>query len=122
MAILPPGRITEAPRRHIVRHQVIRRRRLAALHPIRLQTIAVILRTRRRLIEVLPRRGRTAEAVAAAATAALLAEAAVIRAAVAAEDPAEAAVPRAAVAAEDPTEAAVLPAGIRPEAPHAAGK
>ena len=73
----------------------------------------------------------------AAATAALLAEAAVIRAAVAAEDPAEAAViraavgaedpaeaavPRAAVAVEDPTEAAVPRAGIRPEAPHAAGK
>ena len=67
--------------------------------------------------------------MAAAATAALLAEAAVIRAAVAAEDPAEAAViqaeaavPRAAVAVADPTEAAVPRAGIRPEAPHAADK
>jgi len=82
VAIPPPGRIGEAPRRHIVQHQVIRRRRLAALHPIRLQTIAVILRIRRRLIVALPRRGRTEEAAVAAAMAALLAEVAVIRAAV----------------------------------------
>ena len=77
----------------------------------------------------------------AAATAALLAEAAVIRAAVVAVTAAApgeavairvvvrqeaAVVPVEAVAAEDLTAAvppaAALPAGIRPEAPHAAGK
>jgi hypothetical protein len=107
MAIATPGRIAEVPRQRIVQHQIIRRRRLAALRRIRLQAIAVTPRTRRRLIVALPRRGRTEEAVAAA----LLAEAAVIRAAV----------PGEAVAEEGPT-AAVLRAGIRPEAPHAAGK
>jgi hypothetical protein len=115
MAIPPPGRIAGAPRPRIVQHQVIRRRRLAALHPIRLRTIAVILQIRRQLIVALPRRGRTEEAVVAAATAALLAEAAVIRAVAAVLEEAVAA------EAEGPT-AAVLPAGIRPEAPRAAGK
>ena len=119
MAIATPGRIAEVPRRRIVRHLVIRRRRLAALHPIRLRATAATLRTRRQLIVALPRRGLMEEAVVAAATAALLAEAAVTRAAVA---PVTAAVRGEAVEAEDPTEAAVLQGDIRLAAPLAADK
>ena len=119
MAIATPGRIAETPRRRIVRHQVIRRRRLAAPHPIRLRATAAILRTRRQLIVALPRRARTEEAVVAAAMPVLLAEAAVIRAAVAAVT---GAVRGQAVEAGDPTEAAVLQGDIRLAAPLAADK
>lgn len=78
MAIATPGRIAEAPRRHIVHLQALRPRPLA-VDPIRLRVIAVTPRTRRRLTGVLRRRGRTVDIVGVA-TVLLLAEVAVTRA------------------------------------------